>query len=307
MLNGHNGHSTSRWLRDNIIYAVGGALVDLYSRLYEASPPSDRLPAPCDDDVERTLKDTFKRLDLDIVHGSVERALSSDARLDAETLSRAYSGSSALLGFYDSNSAGLHVALTGDSRAVLGRRTQKQSGDIVYQVHVLTVEQDGGNLAEEYRLNARHPGEAVVYNGRVLSGGPTRSFGDAMYKWDSDTRGKLQEASVAKQPVPSHMKTPPYLTAEPEVTSTSVRPGDFLILGTRGMWDRLTSEEAVGLVGVWLDGQSRRHGERAEAGLAVSVNDVLPATEAQAYRSDDHNAATHLLRSALKKGPSDQK
>ncbi|TFY60045.1 hypothetical protein EVJ58_g5398 [Rhodofomes roseus] len=283
---------------------VGGALVDLYSRLHENSPAQDTPPTPSSDDIERTLKDTFKRLDRDIMHGSVDAVLSNSAGgADADALAPAHSGSSALLSFYDSHSRTLHVALTGDSRAVLGRRTRNKDGDVVYQVQVMTVEQDGDNLAEEYRLNARHPGEAVVYNGRVVGGGPTRSFGDALYKWDSVTRGQLQQASIGK-PTPSDVLTPPYLTAEPEVTSTTVQPGDFLIMGTRAMWDRLTSEEAVGLVGMWLDKGVREQGGRRRVKPAVSPNDCLATPLAvgirsESYRSEDRNVAMHLLRNSM--------
>ncbi|KZT74094.1 protein serine/threonine phosphatase 2C [Daedalea quercina L-15889] len=302
LLGGRNGPSTSAWLCENIIYAVGGALVDLYSRLCDTSPSRDTPPTPSDDAIARTLNVTFKHLDREVVYGSVDKALSNSSHYTrVDLLALAQSGSSALLGFYDSYTQNLHVALTGDSRAVLGRRMQNKAGDVVYQVRVLTVEQDAGNLAEEYRLNARHPGEAVVYNGHVLSGGPTRSFGDATYKWDADTRRQLQDASIIG-PTPSDVRTPPYLTAEPEVTSTAVQPGDFLIMGTRGVWDRLGSEEAVGLVGIWLDEQWRRQGERGRTRPAPSLNDFLVAPlviEDRAYKHEDRNAAAHLLRNAL--------
>lgn len=195
------------------------------------------------------------------MYGPANTILSTTPLPKADTLARVYSGPSTVLGFYDSNSRGLHVAFTGDSCAVLGRRTQKKNGDVVYQVHVLTVEQDGGNLAEEYRLNAG-------------------------------------------QPVPSHIKSPPDLTAKPEVTVTSVQPGDFLIMGTRGMWERLTSEEAVGLIGTWLDEQWRQHSERTKTKPVVSMNDFLgspPVVEALPNRTEDPNAATHLLKNALGK------
>lgn len=307
MLDARNGNSTATWLRENIVYAIGGALVDLYSRLYESNPLSSQPPAPSTSDIERTLKCTFKQLDHDIVHGSVDRVLSTQAASHSskvDPLARAYSGSSALVGFYDSNSRDLHAALTGDSRAVLGRRMQGKNSDVGYQAHVLTVEQDGGNLAEEYRLNARHPGEVVVYAGRFLSGGPTRSFGDAMYKCqDRNTHRQLQDASQAVgQPVPSHVKSPPYLTAEPEVTSTSVQPGDFLIMGTRGIWDRLTSEEAVGPIGTWLDEQRQRQSEHTKKNPAISANDFpVSPLEVNAWQdeTDDRNAATHLMKNAL--------
>jgi pyruvate dehydrogenase phosphatase len=49
-------------------------------------------------------------------------------------------------------------------------------------------------------------------------------------------------------------RTPPYFTAEPVVSTTrDVRKGDFVVFATDGLWDCLTSEEVVGLVGRWLE------------------------------------------------------
>jgi len=84
----------------------------------------------------------------------------------------------------------------------------------------------------------------------------------------------------------------------------TVQPGDFLIMSTRGMWDRLTSEEAVGLVGMWLDEQWRQRGGSGREHVA-SPNDflVVPLViGARSYRSEDRNVATHLLRNALNRG-----
>ena len=51
------------------------------------------------------------------------------------------------------------------------------------------------------------------------------------------------------------LRTPPYVTAEPVVSSTGVKPekGDFVVLATDGLWEMLTNEEVVGLVGQWLE------------------------------------------------------
>jgi pyruvate dehydrogenase phosphatase len=39
---------------------------------------------------------------------------------------------------------------------------------------------------------------------------------------------------------------PPYFTAEPEITTTEVQPGDCVVLATDGLWDCLTTEELMG-------------------------------------------------------------
>ncbi|KAH9939437.1 phosphatase 2C-like domain-containing protein [Amylocystis lapponica] len=305
VLDGHSGWETSAWLRENLIPAVCGALADLYSKLKDLDPAA---PSPAAPEIDRTIQHTFLRLDDDIVHSAVEKVFSSTSRLAAiNLLAPAYAGSCALLAFYDSDTRLLRVALTGDSRAVLGRRTTDKNGNFIYEAHVLSVEQDGHNVAEEYRLNAHHPGEAVVVNGRVLGMGPSRAFGDARYKWNRDIQERLKRSYLGRTPL-AHVKTPPYLTAEPEVTTWEVKPGDFLILGTDGLWECLSSEEAVGLVGLWKD----RDGTPNTSDSALAPRDLPVNMENEddsiRYRqwgvekrfvNHDRNAATHLVRNAL--------
>jgi pyruvate dehydrogenase phosphatase len=96
-----------------------------------------------------------------------------------------------------------------------------------------------------------------VRAGRVLGGlEPTRAFGDASYKWTQEITDKLKRHFFAKSQR-SGFKTPPYVTAEPVVTTTKVEPekGDFLVMATDGLWEMLTNEEVVGLVGKWLESQ----------------------------------------------------
>ena len=114
------------------------------------------------------MKKGFTRLDDEIVHESVEKVLKANSKLvAAELLAPALSGSCALLSFYDSSSKLLHVACTGDSRAVLGRRGD--SGKWV--ATPLSVDQTGSNPEEEARMRKAHPGEDnVIRNGRVLGG-----------------------------------------------------------------------------------------------------------------------------------------
>ncbi|KZT11180.1 protein serine/threonine phosphatase 2C [Laetiporus sulphureus 93-53] len=320
VFDGHNGPDTIAFLHDNLILATTGALADLYSNAAEdPTALKSQVPQPSSAEIERTIKDTFKRLDHDIVHWAAQRALLSNSpSVVSNLLGPAHAGS--CLAFYDSHSYVLHTALTGDSRAVLGRRAKTKNGDIIYEAHALSVEQNGHNLAEEYRLNARHPGEAVVMNGRVLGMSPSRAFGDGRYKWDLDTQRRLKRSYLEPTPL-ENVKTPPYLTAEPEVTSFEVKPGDFLILGTEGLWECLTNEEVVGLVGIWLKKQS---GGVTESASSPSVKSQPIASQEPPVNFDgdtedasvryrqagaqkqfvnvDHNAATHLLRNALASG-----
>lgn len=71
------------------------------------------------------------------------------------------------------------------------------------------------------------------------------------FQWDVQRRFSGPSALTPRYPV----QTPPYLTAEPVVTSTKVeaeRPC-FLILATDGLWDMLSNQQAVDLVGKWLE------------------------------------------------------
>lgn len=174
----------------------------------------------------------------------------------AELLAPALSGSCALLSFYDSKSKLLRVACTGDSRAVLGRRTA--SGK--WTATPLSVDQTGSNPGEVARMRGLHPGEDnVIRNGRVLGGlEPTRAFGDASYKWTRDVSDRLRNSFFGRSQSPL-MQTPPYVTAEPVVTTTKIEPenGDFIVMATDGLWEMLTNEEAVGLVGKWIESQAK--------------------------------------------------
>jgi pyruvate dehydrogenase phosphatase len=189
-------------------------------------PQSD--PPP--DSVDDTIKFTFKEFDDLIVHDAAEQALSMGSKVaSVKLLAPALAGSCALVAFYDHYSRLLRVALTGDSRAVLGRRHQDESGKDTYTVHVLSRDQNASNPDEEARLNALHPGEKIMENGRVLGWGMSRAFGDAKYKWSRETQSQLRNNHLGGS-VPSNVKTPPYFTAEPVITTTEVKPGDFMVL-----------------------------------------------------------------------------
>lgn len=179
-------------------------------------------------------------------------------------------------------------------------------------------------------MRKEHPGEdQVVRNGRVLGGlEPTRAFGDAVYKWSRDTAFKLREKFFGRTPSPL-LRTPPYVTAEPVITTTKVQPekGDFLVLATDGLWEMLTNDEVVGLVGQWIENQaadqSSSQFEATWAKIFGSSKKRLPVEKGSEGGPDgqktpirlqqwgvdpqakdrflvkDKNVATHLVRNAL--------
>ncbi|KAF9060245.1 phosphatase 2C-like domain-containing protein [Rhodocollybia butyracea] len=281
LLDGHNGPAMSDFLCDHLVEYVAYALSQLPQQ-YEptgffdhddahtpaASSSSPSAPIPDQTFVNDTIKQAFK--DIDDAMIDVSDVLSSPSNSNSKTnavrsLRYAHTGSCALLSIYESDTKLLRVALTGDSRAVLGRKVRSDPKDsnnsnnygnsdsngYTYQVHVLSADQNGYNAKEVERLAREHPGEKVVEKGRVMGWGMARAFGDAAYKWSVDVQRQLHERYLGDR-VRENMKTPPYLTAEPEITTTRIRKGDFLIMASDGLWDCLTSDEAVGLVGLWL-------------------------------------------------------
>lgn len=115
------------------------------------------------------------------------------------TLLPALSGSCALLAFLDAGRNKLHIACTGDSRAVMGVWVpdgSKEGGK--WRVQPLSEDQTGRNPKEVERIQKEHPAEekdTVIVRGRVLGGlEPTRAFGDSRYKWPPGTQQKLAAA-----------------------------------------------------------------------------------------------------------------
>ena len=310
-----SGWITSAKLRQVLINYVAREL----NTTYQAATGT-----PSSEDVEKAMKTGFMRLDNEIVHESVEKVFKANSKLAAaELLAPALSGSCALLSFYDSKSKLLRVACTGDSRAVLGRRAE--SGKWV--ATPLSVDQTGSNRDEEARMRKLHPGEDyVIRNGRVLGGlEPTRAFGDATYKWSRQVSEKLKESFFGRTPS-SLLKTPPYVTAEPVVTTTKISPekGDFVVMATDGLWEMLTNEEVVGLVGQWIEKQSAASTASSWASLFTQQNSKLPVEQGPVksegkngqktpirqqqwgvkgedarFVVKDKNVATHLVRNAL--------
>ena len=259
VFDGHSGWTTSAKLRQVLISFAAREL----NTTYKAALSNTKSPFPDPAQIDLALKTAFTKLDDEICIQSVDKVLNSSSKskapqraFGAELLAPALSGSCALLSFYDSRSKQLRVACTGDSRAVLGRRNPKTNK---WFATPLSEDQTGSNPNEEARMRAEHPGEdRVIYRGRVLGNlEPTRAFGDAAYKWTRDIQTKIQSTFFGRSPNPL-LKSPPYVTAEPVVTTTTIEPskGDFVVLATDGLWEMLTNEEVVGLVGQWVEAQS---------------------------------------------------
>lgn len=256
------------------MHAANKSIVDVTTGLVvDSRPGSPPDPVPPDEEIDEGIQEAFKAVDNMIVQEMAQEALGlDDASFRAlqsdnsspqpngipvskavERLSCAESGSCALVGLYNTGDRSLRVALAGDSRAVLGRRIPTTTG-YKYEARVLTVDQNAGNPAEAARLTAEHPNEPdLLKGGRVLGWGPARAFGDGAMKWSRAVQERLHANFLGSRPR-KECKTPPYFTAEPVITTEKdVRRGDFAVFASDGIWDSLTSEEVVGLVGQWLE------------------------------------------------------
>jgi serine/threonine protein phosphatase PrpC len=318
-MDGHAGRHTSFYLQWTLIPAVSSALCSMprFASSFE---------------IESTIKDTFLRIDKNIMESARTAANWMPAANAAAcySLTLAFSGSCALLAAFDPENDTLRVANTGDSRAVLGRWDASTQS---YTTIPLSVDQTGFNETEVARLAAAHPDEPDIIDpktGRLLGIAVTRAFGDHRWKWDNEFIKSVQAKFWGPAPRPGS-KTPPYMTAEPEVTETQVvradpqapsqrHKSDFMIMASDGLWDRISSEHAVECVQRWLEARDRGSGSvyndphlaatpfetpspsQLEAGVTVNVErgeEVDWKAEPQYFAIEDENAAVCLARNAM--------
>lgn len=156
----------------------------------------------------------------------------------------------------------LHVANLGDSRVVLG----VQEPDGRWSAVSLTNDHNAQNPDELQRIVGEHPPSerrTVVRHDRLLGVLlPFRAFGNIRFKWSAEmlsrvyeTRPDILSDREAVRVLPPHYLTPPYLSAQPEVTRHRIRPIDkFLVLATDGLWELMHRQTVVQLVGEQLTG-----------------------------------------------------
>lgn len=215
-----------------------------------------------------------------------------------------FSGSCALLLVYESSSTTLRVALAGDCRAVRAQWSPELDKPVV---DVLSEEQNACNQKEFARIAAAHPGEDDIMNttsGTLLDIGVTRAFGNSRWKWPAELLIQARGSCHGPKPLPK-AKTPPYMTACPEVTTRVVDARDFVILGSDGLWEQISNEDAVECVSRWL--AARRLGrpepvvESHESRYDVNEDGSLCRTaRPEDFAIEDlDNAAVCLLKNVL--------
>lgn len=288
----YRGWATSAVLKEALIPYVSSSL----SKLSQSTHA---------DAISTAIKRAFVQLD-DRILNTAEEAIRNSPQASAEglaALAPAAAGSCALLTIYDPFSSTLRTAVAGDSRAVLGSWSADTKS---HSAKPLSEDQTGFNEAEVERLSNLHPGEDKIIDpasGRLLGMAITRAFGDHRWKWPLDLIQKAKKDFFATSPRPRYA-TPPYMTAEPEVTTTQVRTDDFAILASDGLWDHISSEDAVSCVSTWL---AEARGQKAAVKDASSTSLVLDKEDWLSWRvtkddfifEDGDNAAVCLVKNAF--------
>ncbi|KAJ3348925.1 [Pyruvate dehydrogenase [acetyl-transferring]]-phosphatase 1, mitochondrial [Kappamyces sp. JEL0680] len=258
--------------------------------------------------ITSALKNAFVALDKDITTGCLQMTSSASHWWDVFFKPSSYasvlqgiriagSGSCAIVCYAVGED--VYVASTGDCRAVLGRRMgYVHKGEPQYQSIELSKDQTAVSPTEFSRMCEEHPGEdaTIVVRGRVLGGlQPSRAFGDARYKWPISVQEVLTPHLGRR--IPPNLLTPPYVTAEPEVTYYKRDENDeFIVLACDGLWDDMDSNTSVqvvkNLMGKGYTGNystalmiaalsgNGRFPERVQHSLSI------PAPKSRGYRDD---------------------
>lgn len=300
VFDGHNGWQTAHVLSRELLPCVQQALSQL--------EPGDN-GVINDEAIHKAIESAFANSDDRLVKNAlyiIESDLSYPEKI--KRLEPAYSGACALLTLYDPSSRKLHVASTGDCRAVSGCQTADGS----WVARPLTKDQTGSNPDEVARLKAQFPDEPNMFRsrGRIYGVQPSRSFGDGVYKWNTELRERLRaEYNAWKEPGGATypgFSDGPYLTALPVVSTIDLPLGDspfFLIQATDGLWDTMGNQNAVDLVSRWSKVTTK--GANPESPLPLTDAGPVRFGRSRCWYSEaratyqDSNAAVHLIRNGL--------
>ncbi|KAJ7604119.1 phosphatase 2C-like domain-containing protein [Roridomyces roridus] len=283
-------------------------------------------PHPPPPAIRSVIKTAIQYSDEYILDYFLGRTFSSLSKKHAGDGIRATSASVLVAAMYEADVGLLHVASLGNMRAILGRPREQPADDAgrtIYDVHVLSVDHTPANPAERARIESAHPGEDVLADNTLFGRPYTRALGDSKLKWSTDVQARLHTDYLGAVPDP-RVKTPPYVSAEPDVSTIKVLPGDFLVLSSPWLTECLTDEEVVGLVGLWLE-KNRDTSlfdenvvnpppeQLPPPGIAVTLPEELPVelkkedktpmyrrwNVAKRFINEDLNASTHLANNAM--------
>ncbi|KAF8191676.1 phosphatase 2C-like domain-containing protein [Mycena galopus ATCC 62051] len=244
------------------------AAVEAVYRWYQTDPTSPQPvefmhEPPPPEVIKPAIKSAIMATDERLVTHFLGPLFSSLSKKNIPEAYGVVSSSCLVSALYEADTQLLHVTSLGNMRALLGRKSEDGTN---YDVHVLSVPHTADNPAEISRIESLHPGENVVKDGWLFGRPYTRALGDAKLKWSPDVQTRLHNDYLG--PIPAeNVKTPPYISAEPDVNTIKVMPGDFLVLSSQWLAESLTDEEVVGLTGAWLD-------KNRDFGLYLPVDQV---------------------------------
>ncbi|KAJ7714989.1 phosphatase 2C-like domain-containing protein [Mycena metata] len=246
---------------ENIWYNLE-SLFSWYRVDHSTAHPVEHMQEPnlSPDAIHSVIKTAVKYQDESMLKYFLGRTFSTASKRHAGDGLVATTSSCMLSALYEDDVRLLHVTSLGNMRALLGRpRPPDADGVVKYDVHVLSADHTLTNPAERARIEALHPGEDLFQDdGRLLGRPYTRALGDGTAKWHGDLQEKLYKDYLGAPPDP-RIKTPPYVSADPELSTIKVLPGDFLVMTSHWVQDCLTDTEVVGLVGAWFHKHRTTH------------------------------------------------
>jgi pyruvate dehydrogenase phosphatase len=157
VFDGHSGWQASRYLAETLTSRIAEETTGLIQQHLESSR---RDPSQLDHSIHSTIKSIFTSIDEEMI--TLPLTIMSDYEtvgpsprsafqrlVDLQALLRAVSGSCALVACLDAGRNRLHIAVTGDSRAVMGAWHVSPDGKGgSWKTQVLTEDQTGFNPAE---------------------------------------------------------------------------------------------------------------------------------------------------------------
>ncbi|GLE10988.1 hypothetical protein PINS_up023280, partial [Pythium insidiosum] len=314
VLDGHGGWQVSEYGRKSLIENVRKEVQHLQpkSKATPQNNPQDADGAAETPELSRhhiasAIQRGFTRTDRDLM-----AKVSEAFQLGFGAVGRC--GSCALMVYVRGTT--LHVANAGDIRAVLGRKPASSSSWIgggssasaSQPLIAVPLSQDQNAMAksEQERLRREHPGEDNVVVCRrpdscYVKGAlqPTRALGDFALKYSEFNGPPYVQGDRSAGRHIAAPYSPPYITAVPEVRTHELHDDDqFVIIGSDGVWDFLSNDEAVQVVREQLEkgtpelaGRAlvERTLRRAAERYGISYLDLLslPAGSHRRRRHDD--------------------
>jgi serine/threonine protein phosphatase PrpC len=266
VFDGHGGRAVSRYLRQNLyanvisnLPAAAGNNGDEDESTMETTASDESSTShhhPSLDDYEDALKKALDKVDREVQRVSHWSFQGSTAV--------------ALWLYTDSNThqRTLLSANIGDSRAVLSRNKTALS---------LTIDHKPNSPVEKARIEAR--GGTVVWCGLVDQRGlPVESQG--VYRVNGNLALSRAMGDRSERPA---------VKAEPDIHRTALQSqDDFVVLATDGLWDVMSSQQAIKFI-------HRHLGESSDGGRQALRNDMANLLAAEALRRGTMDNVTIVI------------